>query len=248
MKYYLLALLLSLTSIDLSFSQAKSSTETYYKLFDSFFEYDNSSVFNGLEYVDHYPGTLRTIETNNKFYKSFNFQKGFVIYDGQPYYDLKMKYDLLNDLVILEYVNKKVNYLSLNSTIINQFELMGGKFIRLENNPVLNSIYGNGFFEEKYKGKLSSLYIKHKKNKFERLRGKTVSYVFKTYKFYVVNIKDEFYRIDSKKDILKALPFKEKEIRAYYSKNKVVLRKDKDLFLVGLLKSLDASHLSKISK
>lgn len=218
------------------FSQAESSKNTYYTLYDSFNLYENNSIFNGLEYVDEYK-SLKV--DNHKFYKSYDFIKGFVIYNEQPYYNIKMKYDLLSDLIVLEFVNKKVNNLSLNSNAIGEFVLDKDKFVRLDNDEVLSSFYGNGFFKEVYKSEEYVLYVKYLKNKVEKIYDKKVYYVFTDYEVYVLFYKGRYYKIDSKKDILNAIPKREKEILAYYKVGKRFNKKDKGQFILNLFKSLN---------
>ncbi|NMH87076.1 hypothetical protein [Flavivirga algicola] len=245
MKYYLFPLLLILIAIDFSFSQDKSPTETYYKLFDSYFNYKNYEVFNGLEYVDEFPELIRTKETNNKFYDSYDFIKGLIVYNGEPYYNLEIKYDLFNDHVLLKYLNKKINYLKLNSKMVSQFRLKEDKFVRLKNNLALNNFYRNGFFKEGYKGERFSLYVKYKKNKQEDLNQGRVVYIFEEYKFFFVCYMGALHRINSKKDMLKAFPFREKEIRTFYKNNSSLLKSSKEHFFIRLVKYLDTlNHIN----
>src|SRR5690606_22294792 len=76
------------------FSQSELLNKEYYKSFDSFNTYYNIEVFNGSEHIDTY---LEFKKGNHKFYHSENFLSGSVFYNGQPYHDFNMKYDLLND-------------------------------------------------------------------------------------------------------------------------------------------------------
>ncbi|MFI0428197.1 hypothetical protein [Mariniflexile sp. HMF6888] len=219
------------------FSQAELSNDTYYTLYDSFNLYENNDIFNGLEYVDEYK-SLKV--DNHKFYKSYDFIEGFVIYNEQPYYNIKMKYDLLSDLIVLEFVSKKVNNLSLNSSAVSEFILGGDKFVRLDKNEVLNAFYGNGFFKETYKSDEYTLYVKYLKNKVEKIYDKKIYYVFTDDEVYVLFYKGKYYMIDSKKDILNAVPKREKEILAYYKVGKRFSKNDKGQFLLNLFKNLNS--------
>lgn len=223
----------------LCISQSESEVETYYNLFDSSIKYENRDIFNGSEYVDVYPELLSKVKTNNKFYESYNFVTGYISYDGQPYFNLEMKYDLLNDLVILEFVNKKVNLLSLNSELIDEFRILEAKFVKLDNNQVLNSYYGNGFFKELFKGEFFALYIKYRKDGTQNLSEKKVRYVFKEHQFYFVQLNNKFYRLTSKKDILKSFPSQQKEIRLFYRENPVLRKNNKEMFFTNLFEKLD---------
>lgn len=220
------------------FTQVNSIKENSkdYQVYDSFIAYENSNVFNGLEYVDQYR-SLRV--ENHKFYSSSDYLNGFVVYNNQPYFNVKMKYDLLNDLVVLEFVNKKVANLSLNSSLVSQFVLKNDKFFRLPETEVLMPFYGNGFFKEGYKGIDCALYVKYKKSKMEKLKNNKVYYTFKDHEVFVLFYKKKYYRINSKKDIVAAIPEREKEILSYYKSNKLLYKKGKYQFLVKLLTKLN---------
>lgn len=242
MKPLFLTFLLCVIFINSINSQTNffKGNNTDYKVYDSLIAYENSNIFNGLEYVDQY----RSLNVkNHKFYNSYDYLNGFVIYNEQPYFNIKMKYDLLNDLVILEFVNKKVTSLSLNSSLVSQFVLNNNKFVKLDKTEVLAPFYGNGFFKEGYKGTLYSLFIKYRKKKIEKIRNKKVYYVFKDNEVYILFYKNKFYRINSKKDIVNAIPEREKEILDYYGSNKRLFKKNKQQFLLKLLTKLN--HLEK---
>jgi len=111
-----------------SSGQSELDSKPYYEFYDASLNYFNSGVFNGSEYVDEF----RSLKTDNhKFYGSFDFSLGYVFYNGQPYNNLKMKYDLMRDVVVVEFVNEKVNNLFLNSILLSEFKLNNGKFVRL---------------------------------------------------------------------------------------------------------------------
>ena len=206
-----------------------------YQIYDSFIAYENANIFNGLEYVDQY----RSLKVDNhKFYESSDFFKGLIVYNIQPYFNVKMKYDLLNDLVILEFVNKKVANLSLSSSMVNQFVINEDRFVRLPEIEILKSFYENGFFQEAYKRKGFALYVKHKKIKIEKLTNKKVYYAFRKKEVYVLFYKNKYYRINSKKDIIEAIPGRETEISNYYKSNKRLYKKSKQHFFVKLFTTL----------
>ncbi len=239
MKYTHLLFLLFLFYISISFSQEDSKTSSYYSVFDAYTAYENKGVFNGLEHIDEFPEMPLKAESNHKFYGAFNFSKGYVLYNGQPYYNLKMKYNLLHDLVLLQFTNKKVNQVKLSSGLISEFVLLEGKFVRLENNKVLKPYYKNGFFKEAFSGNAFSLFVKYDKEKLEDFRNRKVYYRFLMHQFYFLKYQDSFHKINSKRDIIKLLPNLEKPIKRFFKKSPKLFRKNKELFLANLFRDLD---------
>ncbi|XMO86714.1 hypothetical protein AAFN75_00110 [Algibacter sp. AS12] len=208
----------------------------HYKVYDSFLSYENNNVFNGLEYIDDY----RSLDIkNHKFYASSDFLSGFIVYNEQPYYNAKMKYDLLHDLVILEFVNNKVANLSLNSNMISQFVLNDDKFVRLPKTTSLLPFYENGFFKEAYKGEEYELYVKYKKEGIQKLSKNKVFYVFKDHEIYVLFYKNIYLKINSKKDIIELIPEKKAEISDYFNSNRRLYKKNKYQFFVKLFTNLN---------
>lgn len=228
----------SIGFLSLSFSQENQKCE-HYKVFDAIFMYENHSVFNGLEYIDRFPEVLKTITTNNKFFKSYTFKKGKLTYDGQEYCDIEMKYDLLNDYLLIPYFNAKANIISLNPTMVKEFELLESKFVRLENNPVLKPFYGNGFFEILHKDDTSKLYTKHRKGKISKIKRNKVVYAFKIITDYFIEHDKQFYKLNTKRHLISIFPSKETAITSYYKNNRLLLKNNKSKFYSSLLRLLN---------
>jgi hypothetical protein len=223
------------------FSQTDKSEKEYYVSFDSFNTYYNVVVFIGLEHEDAY---LEFKKGNHKFYHAENFLLGNIFFDGQPYYDFNIKYDLLNDFLLLEYTNQKFNYLRLNEELVDEFLLDGDKFIRLSENQQLNGFYKNGFFKEAYKGNNFTLYIKYIKNKTARFRNKNVYYVFDGHEIYIIYYNKFYYRINKVKDIIEVFPSKKKQIQDFYKNYKNLFKKNREEFLDRLFKNLEINDVN----
>ena len=239
MRPLLLLYLVCLFSSNLLTSQPNyiDKNPNYYSVLDSFSKEENRSIYNGLEYFDIY----RCWDTdNNKFYQSYDFFNGTVVYDGEPFFNLKLKYNLLDDLIILEFVNKKVNYLQLNSNMVESFFLGDSKFVRLPINEELASFYGNGFFKEiNNTGTKYKLYVKLKKEKHKIIKDNKLYYTFNEKATYVLCFDDQFLKINSKKDLIKGIPLRKKEIQTFYSKNNRLYKRDKELFYEKLFNQLN---------
>ncbi len=83
-------------------SQTKKEVSLY-NFFDESVGRENLNVNNGLLYIDFY----NTKKDDNCFLISKSFEKGDVSYDGQPYYDLNINYDIFKDNLIFETINGK---------------------------------------------------------------------------------------------------------------------------------------------
>jgi hypothetical protein len=228
-----------LFSVNLLISQPNSVYENkvYYTALDSFLIEENRNIYNGLEYFDIY----RCLDTdNNKFYEDYDFFNGTVIYAGEPFFNLKLKYNLLDDLVILEFVNKKVNYLQLNSSLVESFFIGDSKFVRLPIKASIESFYGNGFFKEIHNEKSEyRLYVKYKKEKHKVIKDSRLFYKFSEKLTYVLRYKNNYFKINSKKDLLKALPNRKKEIQIFYVKNTRLYKLNKEAFYKKLFNQLN---------
>lgn len=218
------------------FSQKEIPNKEYYVSFDSFNTYYNTGIFNGLEHVDTY---LDFEKGNHKFYHDDGFLLGSIVYDGQPYYNIKMKYDLLNDFLLIEYINQKVNYINLDTKLVSEFTLDEGKFIHLPEDNELENFYRNGFFKEVYKDNSYSLFAKYVKQKNERIHGKKVFYVFDEQNIYVLFYQNEYYRISKVKDIAEILPLKKRQILEFYKNYKKLYKNNREQFLERLFENLD---------
>lgn len=227
---------LCLFIVEFCFSQSKLSKSAYYEYYDLSVGAINNSIYNGLEYLDE----DRSLNIDNhKFYSSYNFLPGSIVYGKQPFYDLKIKYDLLEDIVVLEFINIKVNHLGLNSSMIESFVIGDDLFVRLPKDETLKPFYGNGFFKVAYKGNSISLYVKHTKTRIEKIRNKKIFSSFKEDMKYFVKNNNIFFEVNKIKEVIKAIPSKENQIRAFYKKNSNLYKRNKNQFLVMLIKSLE---------
>jgi len=216
---------------------AVDENKLYHTTMDSFFKEENRGIYNGLEYFDLY----RCLDTdNNKFYQDYDFFNGTVVYAGEPFFNLKLKYNLLEDLIILEFVNKKVNFLQLNSTLVESFFIGDSKFVRLPMHVNIESFYGNGFFKEIHnKNSEHKLYVKYKKEKHKVIKDSRLFYKFSEKLTYVLCFENNYFKINSKKDIINVLPNNKKEIQTFYSNNTRLYKLNRETFYEKLFNQLN---------
>ncbi|TXE06244.1 hypothetical protein FUA26_14825 [Seonamhaeicola algicola] len=240
MKYKFHFHVVFLFFVNICISQNTNQNSKFYALFDAYVQTENLEVYNGKEFLDEHPELIRTSKTNNKFFGVYDFLKGTVTYNHQPYFDIELKYNLVDDLVLVKYINEKVNLLSLNSSLLSNFSVLGKTFVKLpKSNAIASSVYANGFFEEQYKGTHFSFYVKHQKEVIEEHLDGRIVYSFRRYENYIVGNNSNYYHIATKKQALKSFPAKEKEIKQFFKKNKILRKADKQKFYHNLFRHLD---------
>lgn len=229
-RFILILLFLFITNS--FYSQTQSSQKDYYKWFDNYIGIENTSIFNGLRYKEEF----RTLEGNHKFYLTPNFIKADIVYDGQSYFDIKMKYDLYEDHIIVNLAtNSGSSILQLLSDKIESFTIKGHNFIKLLDNHTTNSNdIITGIFEIAYKNSNLILYKKNKKIAKKHLTKKYIYYSFSKKNQYYFYFNNDFYIINSKSSVVKIFPNYKKEINSFYNKNKNLLNSDFDAFIMQL--------------
>ena len=108
----------------------QNNTEVnYYNLFDQEVGVANTALYQGVVYTEKY----RTINGNTQYYKTRDFLKGSVCYEGQCYYDLNLKYDVYEDQVLLKLIGKAGGgTVQLFKDKIESFQINGSDFVKLE--------------------------------------------------------------------------------------------------------------------
>lgn len=238
-KHFLFFLLIFL-SVNISNSQSISSLKKDYLWFDKQIGIENTTLFNGLRYEEKF----RVIDGNHKFYLSSEFLTGDIVYDGQPFYDIKMKYDLFEDQLIINLITNSGNnnIIKLLNTKLDGFTLKGKEFIKLHHSKIGNSNEElNGIFEILSKNPKLILYKKNKKIAKKNINKEFLYYTFKNDNQYYCFTNENYYLIDSKKDWIRIFPEQKKEIQSFYNKNKMLLQSDYDTFLIQLSLKLSST-------
>lgn len=199
-----------------------------YKWFDSITGQKNSALNLGSKYFEK----TRTIGNNHKYYSSQRFLTGNITYNNQPYFDVKMKYDIHLDQIIIQVINKLEKYtLQLEKSKIQSFSIINKKFVNISNK---NNSYG--FVEELKEGQIN-LYKKHFKRRYKKL-GKRFKYSdFKKAPFYLVSYKNRFLEIRNNDDLTKLFPSIKKEINQLY--DELNSFQNKDVFIINLITKIE---------
>ena len=205
--------------------------------YDSIIGLPNTGLYKGLVYGEKY----RTINEKTQFFIQDMFFDGAVFYDNQLYKNLNLKYDIFRDKVLLktDLASHKGLTLELLNDYLDFFEIDGRKFVRL---PFKNSgeIDQPGFYEESVSNSYFAFYTKHRKEKIDRTDRALIYQEFsKVRSVSVLYYNGMYYPINSKRDITLVFPDLKKEISEFYVLARSLQRKDKDSFLISLMKRIE---------
>ncbi|TLP79804.1 hypothetical protein [Maribacter sp. ACAM166] len=207
-----LALVMTIITYHYVNSQNVQKKPEFYNWFDNQINKYNTSLFNGLEYIELY----RTINERHKFFKSSEFLTGSINYDGQFYDKVPLKYDLDADELLF---NVGYNYpyptLILFKSKTQSFSLGGSEFIQINN--TVGEAQMTGFYELLMESRSIILLKKNNKRRFKRIKGRTVYYEFDYENSYFIKYEGDFHKINSKSDIIRIWPDKKEYINEHFN-------------------------------
>lgn len=224
--FFLSALFIQLSVV----AQEVQDNVVPYKWFDGVIGVENTNLLNGIEYIEQHV----TINEHQKFLGSIYFTPGWLVYDGQPYYDLDMKYNVYDDLLLLRGTGSKA--LQLHKSRVQEFSLDGHDFVNI-NADTTAAV--KGFYEVMLETEVLSLLKKHTKN-----RKKYLDRSFTYFEFhedtprYAIEHQGQYRPMNSRREVIRAFPDHAREIRQFYRERRSQARSNPDLFMIDLSKKL----------
>ncbi len=210
-----------------------SQNKNLIKVNDSIVGYENLSLNNGIVYTNKYP-----ITSKNTFqFLDNKYNSGIVHYNNQMYYDVNIKYDVFDDILLFKPTTQLILETSLITKQVDYFILKNKKFKKIETISSDKTIRA-GYFEEQIINDKSTLYIKHKKTIKEDYKTNILSYMFYDYKEYYIYYNDKLTEISTKKSIITIFPTLKKEIKKYYKENNKQKEENIQLFYQNLFKTI----------
>lgn len=222
------------------FAQDTEEESNYYNWFDQVIGQDHLGLHNGKQYVDRDKNVL--FDNKHAYFKTTEFLKGSVVYDGQTYYDADMQYNLeTDDLVVGLKSKERASVFKLIREKIDGFVIDGHRFVSINNFEEDNKVI-NGFQEIMLENTSFTLLKRHKKNRTKKIKQKGrrrhLYYAFLGSYSYGVLIDKVYTIIDSKSDVVKLFPTLKKEINNYYGKNWRLRKSQPDRFVKGLFETV----------
>lgn len=188
----------------------------------------NSRIFTGSYYYDKNLGMIE----GHPFFLNNYWNEGSIIYEGQQFDSISIRYDIYRDLLLVRYIDKN-GYavpIQLHPLKVKKFMAMGHHFLHIEGDTL--SGIKTGFFDLLYDGEKAKVLAKRRKevsrtqNFNDLVRG-----YFVNDKFYIK--KDQnYYEVKGKKSLLELLSDKKNEIKAFLKENRAMFKKDHERQLV----------------
>lgn len=220
-------------NITLLTAQELEDREGVYQSFDKIVGIENSGVIEGFEYVEQH----RMINDRHKFFKTYDFVPGTVFYDDQPYFDIDIKYNVFQDILLVQIPDER------GKIVFQPFENRLDGFIlqnrRFENvKPVEAGPELAGIYEVLFKTGNLKVLKKHLK-KEKTLLDRDVPY----YEFTDDTPQYFYWAGDglqplSRSNLTEKFPEEKSDIRYFYRRNRKQARDNPDVFMQNLFKML----------
>ncbi|WP_133248430.1 hypothetical protein [Flagellimonas aquimarina] len=195
------------------FGQTKSNDQ-YHEWFDGLVGIENTALYNGIGYIEKY----KVINDYHKFYKTTDFLPGSIVYDKNYYSGLEMKYDLDEDLIVLNLKHGlRIVLLQPIKKKVMRFTIDNHSFINI-NDSLASAFNILGFHEVLLENSSFQLLEKHQKKRFQRKGKNTVYHEFKSRNFNILHYNNEYFTVKNRKDFTKIFPEFKKQIETYSKK------------------------------
>jgi hypothetical protein len=173
-------------------------------------------LFNGKQHLG-YAYTIQGIA----YYKTAEWQKGSLVYRGVLYPDLFMKYDLVQDQVIVRHPNG-YTMVALFTPRVQSFSFLNADFVYLADTSFH---VPTGIYQEVSKGSLA-FYIRHVKIIDEKVGQWRVEQTLLDHNQYYIKKNGRFFPIYKQRELMNLVKQQRTEIRNYLRKQGVKFRRD----------------------
>jgi hypothetical protein len=190
-----------------------------------------SGLYSGTDYPEY----LSLKPGQHPFFETDHVTKGSILYDGQRYENVGLRYDICRDKVVVEhYYNHSI--LELVDDKIGGFSIMEHTFIPL-------SVPGNspksGFYDLLYGG--SSRVIAKREKVIDKINeGRRIQYGFITASKYFVLHEGVYLPVLSKRSALLVFADKKAEMKQWLGEQKIRFRKSREMAITGMARYYDS--------
>jgi hypothetical protein len=206
-------------------SDAKASARSSY---DKLIK-DQLALFNGVEYVDYDLGF-----SGNPFFLDDYYAEGTIEYDHMIYHDIPLKYDVVEDKILVEYFNHAGNRrgLILEYKKVNAFTYEGHQFVKVNAGNPAGSLK-KGFYDILLDDEIS-IYASRKKQINKAVKNGQLSIKFEVLDQFFVELDDNTYRVSNKSALLQLFEDRKKELKQYIKANRLDLKRDFEASLIAV--------------
>jgi hypothetical protein len=176
----------------------------------------------------------------DQFLFSREFLPGSISVSGKTFKNLKLRYDIYNDQVMIPTDHGSI--LQLNKEMVDSFNIIFAnttyRFIRLNSDSVKGF---SGYVNKLYQGK-TALYVKYKKEIELLAVEKKYDMFYQSHRIFIV--KDGIvYPVTGKIDLLNTMKEDKAQIKSYLKKNRLQISKKRPESFIPVLRYFDSiSH------
>ncbi|MBW4359745.1 hypothetical protein [Flavobacterium taihuense] len=218
-------------------SQTSNIISTY-NWFDKVIGRENLDI----NYGPLYTNTYRTLGDNNMYLINDKYSLGKISYEGQTYYDTKLKYDIYRDILILNPAEESEQIgIYLNKEKVDSFTLLNKFFTKINKEQYNFPGFSTAYYEASIYNEDIVFYIKHHKSMIKKIKYDYSYYNFTNNNSYFLDYKKTLYSINNKSDLIKIFPNQKKQITEFYSINRDLKKSDIDHFMKNLITTISNS-------
>lgn len=208
-----------------------------YNWFDKTVGKDNLDLNNGTPHINPY----RTIGDSH-LYLINKYEIGKINYEGQKYYEVKLKYDIYRDILVLNPYGESENIgINLIQNKVESFTVQDKNFVKIDKKIETVPELTTGYYEESKIAPGFTFYIKHHKDLQKTVLENGVFYTFKESNSFFIDLKNNISVIKGKNDIIKLFPEQKKQINGFYLMNRELQKSDLNQFMKNLMKYISNS-------
>lgn len=218
----------------LGFEAHSQTASEIYNAYDAATGLENLNINNGRAY----PNPYKVKSGNHQFYDRDDYVSGSVVYDGQPYFDVSLRYDIYHDILVLrpKDISNNIGTI-LEKNFVQSFTIGNATFANLDN-LAAKPDFVSGYYEKtEVKGMI--LYSKHHKFRREKHDGSVTYEEFSEDPNFIIQKNGTFAKANSKNDVIALFPDQKQRIRDFYQKERDLLKKTPVQFMKKLVQYID---------
>lgn len=226
-------------------SQESTAISERYNWLDAQVGPENTALFNGyLDTGDGFFEKNKSYKNTHRYYDAFDFFKGSITYNGEPYFELQIKYDLFNDQLLLNLEKSQGMFIPIQpiKKQVEGFNIDAHQFINLQKYAVNNADI-MGFAEVLFNSTSLVLLKKHKKARQSIVAEDRLLYNYRSTNFNFIFYQGRFHVVNKRKDFIKVFPEFKREIRSYDLK-----KSSRDMDMIKLVEQLHIWIITKQPK
>jgi hypothetical protein len=193
----------------LLYNNAVKSVKEYYKKEIG----PAAMIYNGIQYATYIPRTK-----GHPFFDKDSLQAGSVFYDGVLYSDIKLKYSLADDRLVMYDYNSNFLF-NLHPFRISFFYIGKHCFENIDVAGYAANELVHGFCEVIYKGSIASVYVKKSKKLFQPFSVEDSIPLYKEFINRYITLDTHIYQISGKRSVLSVFNDKRAEIKTFIEAN-----------------------------